>query len=274
MALLPVRAEEPGYPVDVTKWEEVTIPPERKSGERYLWFYRANRSPHMCRVFTKGGEVHGKIGEEEVRVEGELPGFKPKEGKFHRVGASAKVEDGWLVGFDHGEFGAELCWFSPEGERHYKIEASHVVSFFSLPGGLYAIEGLAHLGPGFGSVMRIFKPEPEGRWQTEDVASLPAAPRAVVVDGDGALVVVLANSAVRVGKGGEVSMLFADAPWWGLYPQSAALSADGRKLYIGMRQFVGELDLPTKKLRMLVPSERFLNKLPEADERRIRETYR
>ena len=51
------------------------------------------------------------------------------------------------------------------------------------------------------------------------------------------------------------------------------LSSDEQKLYIGMRQFVGEFDLSTKKLRLLIPSDAFLNKLPKEDEQRIRKQY-
>src|SRR5258705_13536778 len=40
-----------------------------------------------------------------------------------------------------------------------------------------------------------------------------------------------------------------------------------------MRQFVGEFSVTTKKLRLLIPSNQFLNKLPKEDEERIRKQY-
>ena len=40
-----------------------------------------------------------------------------------------------------------------------------------------------------------------------------------------------------------------------------------------MRQFVGEFDLTTKKLRPLISSNQFLNKLFQEDEERIRKQY-
>jgi hypothetical protein len=50
-------------------------------------------------------------------------------------------------------------------------------------------------------------------------------------------------------------------------------ATSGSKLYLGMRQYVGEVDLMTNKLRMLVPSKEFLNKLPADDEKRLRAQY-
>lgn len=42
---------------------------------------------------------------------------------------------------------------------------------------------------------------------------------------------------------------------------------------LDMGQFVGEVDLATNHLRLLVPSLNFLNKLPEDDEKRLRAQY-
>ena len=71
----------------------------------------------------------------------------------------------------------------------------------------------------------------------------------------------------------RIHTLLADVPWGGLYPNSSILLPDEQRLYIGMRQFVGEFDLTTKKLRLLVPSKEFLNKLPKEGEERIHKQY-
>jgi hypothetical protein len=49
------------------------------------------------------------------------------------------------------------------------------------------------------------------------------------------------------------------------------LQPDERRLYLGMRQFVGEVDLTTDQLCLLVPNKDFLNKLPADQEKTIRE---
>ena len=43
---------------------------------------------------------------------------------------SARVDDGWLVGFNKGEFGAALYWFSADGKQNYKISDHQVWEFF------------------------------------------------------------------------------------------------------------------------------------------------
>jgi hypothetical protein len=85
--------------------------------------------------------------------------------------------------------------------------------------------------------------------------------------------ITLADSLVSLESNFQIRTLLRNAPWGGLYPNSSALSRDERKLYIGMRQFVGEFNLETAKLRLLVPSHEFLNKLPTDEEKRIRKPY-
>ena len=85
--------------------------------------------------------------------------------------------------------------------------------------------------------------------------------------------IVLSDSLVSVDRNYHVTTLIADAAWRGLYPSSSILLPDESRLYIGMRQFVGEVDLATTHLRFLVPSAGFLNKLPRGDEKRFRAQY-
>ena len=42
---------------------------------------------------------------------------------------------------------------------------------------------------------------------------------------------------------------------------------DQQKLYIGMDYFVGQFDIETKKLRLLVPSDTFLEPFRESEKR-------
>jgi hypothetical protein len=99
---------------------------------------------------------------------------------------------------------------------------------------------------------------------------LPFAPGAVSVKHDGTMLITLSDSLISVSPDHHLETLIAEAPWETLYPSSSVLSQDERHLYIGMRQFVGEVDLATNQLRLLIPTRQFLNKLPEDQERRIR----
>jgi len=239
-----------------------------------IWFYAANYSHHEWRVFAERGQICAQLTTAKRPEQRERPKFTPKAGQFRGASSFARVDDGWLVGFNQGEFGAALYWFSPDGKRKYKVSDHQVVDFFSLADGLHAIEGLAHLSMSEGSIIRITRSQSKARWQASTVTKLPFAPYAVSVRRDGTMMITLSDSLVSVRDDRKnTTTLLPDAPWGGLYPSSSVLSPDQQKLYIGMRQFVAEFDIPTKKLRLLIPSPAFLNKLPKEDEQRIRKQY-
>ena len=89
------------------------------------------------------------------------------------------------------------------------------------------------------------------------------------------MLIALSDSLVSVSLNGQIETLIPDAPWANaLYPGSSIITADESRLYIGMRQYVAEVDLATNALRLLVPSREFLNHLPADMEQGIRIEYR
>jgi hypothetical protein len=274
LALVPsARATEQEYPREVARWQVVSIPPKTDPGARVAKLHAASDSEHKWRVFADRSQICAQLTTAQPPEQRDQPTFTPKAGQFREASSFARVDDGWLVGFNQGEFGAALYWFSPGGQRDYKISNHQVVDFFSLPDGIHAIEGLAHLSMSTGSIIRITRPEPDARWQASTVTKLPCAPYAISVRRDGTMLVTLSYSLVSVGKDWKITTLLSEAAWEGLYPNSSVLSPDQQKLYIGMRQFVGEFDISKKKLRLLVPSPAFLNKLTKEDEQQIRKRY-
>lgn len=266
-------AVEPKYPPDVSQWKEISIPPASKLGAKMVWEYAANYSRHEWQVYAEDGQVRAKLVSPRRLAKGELPLFSVKGFNFGRWDSFKRVDDGWLVGFNRGEFGASLYWFSLDGKSHYKISDHQVVGFFSLPDGVHAIEGLAHLGLSGGSIIRIAREPDQLHWTARQVAKLPFAPYAVSVRSDDSMLVTLSGALVSVNANHDVVSLLEDVPWSGLYPNSSVLSSDGQKLYIGMRQFVGEFDIQSRRLRLLVPSDAFLNTLPKNEERQIYKQY-
>lgn len=250
-----LRAYEPGYSHDVSKWQEVDVPAESDQAARMAWLAAANRSEREWHVFTEGGQTRAKLAGEAPERRAARPTFTPTAGRLQNASAFATVDDGWLVGFNQGEFGAALYWFSADGKRSYRISDHQVVDFFSRPDGIHAIQGLAHLGISEGSVIRIARSKAGSRWQARSIAPLPFAPYAVSTRRDGATLITLSDSLVSFGADGKIRTLLANAPWGALFPGSSVLSPDEQKLYIGMRQFVGEFDLAASKLRLLIPSK-------------------
>ena len=127
------------------------------------------------------------------------------------------------------------------------------------------------MGISAGSVIRLAQSGKEARWEATVKAQLPSAPYTVSLRQDGTMLVTLSSALVSIEPDRSIHTLLADAPWVGLYPNSSTLLDE--RLYIGMRQFVGEFDLRTNRFRLLIPSKEFLNKLPKEDEKRIRKQY-
>ncbi|MBI3735218.1 hypothetical protein HY256_01740 [Candidatus Sumerlaeota bacterium] len=274
MALaLTAHAADLDYPRRVAQWHEVAVPSEKDEGARRAWRYAANYSKHEWRVYVERGEICAQLTSAAPEVPRERPKFIPSADQFRDPTSFASVEDGWLVGFNKGEFGAALYWFSRDGKSNYKISDHQVVEFFPLSDGIYAIEGLAHLSLSEGSIIRISRPKPKAHWQAHTVNKLPFAPYAISVRRDDTMLITLSDSLVSVGPDHKITALLRNATWDNLVPNSSVLSPDQQRLYIGMRQFVGEFDIPAKKLRLLIPSDGFLNKLPQEDEQRIRKQY-
>jgi hypothetical protein len=267
-----LRAGEPGYSHDLSAWHEELRPPRTDRVARSIWLYAANYSRIEWRVSAVGGQVQARRSEKGEQKPGARPEFDPRAGRFHKPWAFARVDDGWLVAFNRGEFGAALYWFSRDGTHNYKISDHQVVDFISTPGGILAVEGLAHMNVSEGSLIRISRANGEQQWKATSLTKLPFAPRAVSRRRDGILLITLSDSLVAVTPrdNAKVETLHADADLAYLYPNSSALTLDERKLYVGMLQFVGEFDLQTRNLRFLIPSKEFLNRLPKEEEHSIR----
>jgi hypothetical protein len=195
-----VRAAASEYASDVTTWLEVQVPREGWNSDRAAWGFAANYSKLSWRVFLDGPTPNAKlINHPNDDVSDPAP-FDASADNFRGASRFRKVDDGWLVAFNHGEFGAALYWFDRSGEHHYKISDDQVVAFFSLPDGIYAIEGLAHMGASCGSVIRVVRPTRDAHWHVDRVVRLPYAPSTVVVRRDGSIVIALTDSLVSVGS--------------------------------------------------------------------------
>ena len=274
--MLPLQttfAGDQDYARNLTQWQEVTVPSASRSGERMAWFFAAAYSNLEWRVYLDDGKPSASHSRASSNSRTERPQFVPKADQVHGGGRSAKVADGWLVGFNQGEFGATLYWFSDDGAHNYKVSHHQVVAFVTLPDGIYAVEGLVHLGISRGSIIQVARTKAGDHWEATTIADLPFALYAVVLRHEGTMLITLSDALVSFGADRKVHTVLADAPWGGLYPNSSLLSPDEQRLYIGMRQFVGEFDFYTNRLRLLIPSREFLNRLPKDDEERIRKQY-
>jgi hypothetical protein len=258
------------YPSRVEEWVAPPVPSRADRGAYAVWSFASNYSECQWRVSAREGVVTAQLAP-KTRDESSLGlPFTPRTEKWASATSAIRVPDGWLVAFNHGEFGAALYWFNEDGSQNYMVSGDQVVAFALLPDRLLAVEGLAHMITSRGSIVRLEPPKDQGRWTVHGVAQLPFAPYAAVVQNNGHIVIVLSDSLVRATANGDLQTLLSDVPWTQLYPNSAAMSQDDMHVYVGMRQYVAEINLATRKVSLLVPSTVFLNKLPKDQEQRIR----
>jgi hypothetical protein len=149
------------------------------------------------------------------------------------------VDNGWLIGFNGGEYGGSLWWYPSEPGPGKKLSDRNVRDIMLVSAGRAALVfvGVAHMGVVEGSVLLVT--HGDGNWRIQNRSDLPGAPELVMSSGTGGAVVITTGSIDRVSEAGEVEHL-ARPNYLGLYPRSAVLAPNG-EIVIGMRFFVGVL---------------------------------
>lgn len=234
------------HPVVVEKLGFVALE-QRPSGEDLRC---GNYSDKEWSVSLVGDELKVKGGASLLHAD-PLP-FEVSRGK-DRVGrrSTAKVEDGWLVGFDAGEFGGGLWWYSSDGRESVRVSprsdspanpddiyrAENVRGLVPVGDKLLVLTGLDHLSGRSGRVFRAV--QRDNRWELDPVGVLDASPAAWTLDGIRLLVLTGSGLWSVTMDAGVTQVHRSDIG--GLYPNSLARGPDGA-LYVGMRRYVLRLD--------------------------------
>lgn len=162
-----------------------------------------------------------------------------------------KVDDGWLIGLNRGEFGAALYWYSNDGKSEYEISNDHVIQFMRRNDQIYALQGVTHLSYSGGTIQKIVKRD--GKWESVLAVALPEAPKGADIDSRGDMIVGTSNGLYRVGQHFNIIPLVTNAFWnkeGYLYPKSLLIKDD--VVYYGMRGGIYQYNLLTKKEEWLV----------------------
>jgi hypothetical protein len=255
------------YNNGVQDWIEITRPIGKiTSAPVVIWSSEANYSEYEWRVFkNKGITQAALLPKYPTMQDANLPSAIKLLADKKDVGYGyifQQVNDGWLVAYNKGEFGAMLWWFSHHGSEESKISKHHINQFLDVNGVVYAIEGLAHEGFSHGSIITILKEN--DNWMTKTIVKTADSPRTFVRYGESGFVIAFFDSIAVYQKTNGIKIL-ANNLWSGFYPNSIVLSANKSKAYVGMRQYVCEVDLKSGKTRYLIPDRSFLNKHSEEE---------
>ena len=120
-----------------------------------------------------------------------------------------QVNDGYLVGFNRGEWGGSLYWYSKNGKKNIKIGGSvfstSPIQFIKRDNQIYAITGTSHMGSSSGNIIRIEKKQ--NQWTIEEYKRLPDAPSAIQLDSRNNMLVFTSSGLYSIDKDAHLDTL-------------------------------------------------------------------
>lgn len=245
---------------DFKQWVVATPPSSTMTLKEYKDFMSQVRSSYEWQVVSENGKVKGILRSEEEGNKLKSPEFDTTM-QFDYGESSAhltlEVEDGWIVAYNDGEFGAAIYWFDKMGKLKKLLSHHHVKEFLIEGSRIFAIEGLSHMTMSQGSMIEINKDE-KG-WAVSDFVTLPQSPMAITKVDAGDYIIVTKDMLLRVNLEREILILVPNSIWGMLGPNSVAVDKEGY-IYIGMRRFVGRCKLgkSVQQYELLVPDQTWL----------------
>lgn len=196
-------------------------------------------------------------------VRGKDGWFRSYETKFEGARVTLRTPDGWVVGFNAGEWGGGLFWFNSDGTRHYQLKLDHPIDRWdaenvrelrSCGESVIAFQGLSHMGLDVGKVVKLSHHD-DGAWKAKLLANLGSSPQVCLQDREDSWIVITSKSIHRLDITGKLEDLGKSDFTRGLYPNSITRTPDGT-IYLGMRHFVARLIPDGKGFRaeLLVPT--------------------
>ena len=159
-----------------------------------------------------------------------------------------KVVNGYLVGFNKGEFGGSLYWFSELGDTSYQISRENVDYIFEYKKKVYMANGAFQMGTELGKINEMGFAD--GKWKVEQRIELPSKSHIILPYKERMLIVT--TKAILLFDGtNNFDFIKKDGFWDGLFPQSAVMLNDD--LFVGMRGGVYKINLNTKSEEWLLP---------------------
>jgi hypothetical protein len=156
---------------------------------------------------------------------------QPRDFNFEGSPTWKKVSNGYLVGYDNGEWGGSLYWFSSDGKENYKISGDQVQSFVLRNKELLALTDGSHQGMPLGRLSKLFIKN--GKWTTESYLRLNTILHSITAHGND-LFIVAHQGILRIDAQDSIHHLL-NKPIWGstsIYNTSVILSKN--QLYMGM----------------------------------------
>lgn len=176
---------------------------------------RNYKSPDFIKHFT-----HMGLGSRQVNIE---------------------LNDGWLIGFDKGEWGGNLIWCNKNGTNWKKILTGNIKDIIKVKNNYFIIEGSTRSPYSKGHVIKLIRNKKN--WETQDKIEISQAPYTAALNKKNELIIVTYKDIIKVDTEFKVKTLSTNHIWkYGLYPNSSIID-NNNFLYIGMLGGILKLDL-------------------------------
>jgi hypothetical protein len=156
------------------------------------------------------------------------------------VAITAKTSDGWLIGFDAGEFGGGLWWFSKNGSTTRPISEENIHALVPRGDLVLVLTGLDHLGSNVGAIYAYRHDNDPSSTSLSLLADLGSSPGAASLTEGGDLVIATQGKVLMLKRNDKLETLYAFPAMGALYPNSIVENKEGL-LFVGMRFYVLQL---------------------------------
>lgn len=134
---------------------------------------------------------------------------------------NVKLKNGYLIGFDRGEFGGSLYWFDDNGIENYRICRGNIKDIIVFEDRIFVTEGLAHLGGDRGQILKLkFDKE---KWTSEKYFELKNVPYSTKLNSKNELIVLTSKQLLKISTDNKITELISDGFWSGFYPNSGII---------------------------------------------------
>ena len=149
---------------NLSAWQRDSLPSSSAYGGRYRWVFAKRNSEWVVE------QQAASRSQEDTLV---LP--KPNAFLAYRFSNSAsrhvlRIDDGYLIGRNFGEFGGGLYFVSLDGKIAYEIDpVQRIRKIFEFNHRILATEGMQE-----GAILELYKQQ--GSWRVRELAQFPEAP--------------------------------------------------------------------------------------------------
>jgi len=154
------------------------------------------------------------------------------------VRAFVATSNGFLVGYNSGEWGGGLYSYAKSGELLQELLAENVIRIVKVRDGYLVVTGIAHMFTDRGEAF-FLKRDGGGGWRVDYRLDLTGAPTAFLDESESSMLVATHDRILRVTNGRRVEVLYGNRH--GFWAANSLVKDRDGTLYLGARYIVVRL---------------------------------